>query len=230
MEHFHRQLLSFEWNKDLNIEDCPVLTVAHATSLEKANKIIVSGFASLSTIDSGFYGKGMYFSSSAIYTLPYCFSYRDPCIMLCFVLPGNPFPVIESPTTPQNLVGKPILSGYQSHYVVTKINGLPVEENYFGRKFNEIVIDQESQVVPIFLIELDNSNFDILEKHIQREKLIINTNNNSLSNDDIDINGLIQIDDLPNDDRQQSLTDDDRSDKVHLYQINPQTPDPFRFQ
>jgi len=40
LEHLHRQLLNFEWNKDLKIEDCPVLTFAHATSLQKAKNII----------------------------------------------------------------------------------------------------------------------------------------------------------------------------------------------
>jgi len=160
--------LLFEWNH-IEQNECPVLAVAHSTSLRKASKIVVSGFAALSTLDDGFYGVGMYFSSSALYTLPYCFHHPDPCILLCFLVPGNPYPVIEHPLQPEGLKGKHILTGYQSHYVVTQRNGLPLEENNFERKFNEIVIDQESQVVPIFLIELLTTNFSTLHEYFKRE-------------------------------------------------------------
>jgi len=40
---------------------------------------------------------------------------------------------------------------------------------HFGRKFNEIVIDQEPQVVPIILIELNGSNFQSLSVHFERD-------------------------------------------------------------
>jgi len=174
MDHFQQQIYRFEWNHDLKIEDCPVLTVAHGTFLKIAEKIIVSGFASLSTLDQGFYGKGMYFSSSAIYTFPYCSTYQDPCIMICFILPGNPYPTIEHPRNTKNLVGHHIITGYQNHYVVTRRTGFPFEKDeYLGtsKKYNEIVIDQEAQVVPIFLIELDKSNFEIVSKHYHRDEI-----------------------------------------------------------
>jgi len=38
MEHFQRQVISFEWNSTLNIDDAPVLAVAHGTGYEKAKK------------------------------------------------------------------------------------------------------------------------------------------------------------------------------------------------
>jgi len=155
---------------NLTIEDCPVFVVAHATNLRKAKKIIVTGFASLSTLDAGWYGKGMYFSSSPIYTLPYCMGERDPCIILCFLLPGNTFPVIEHHNSDDSYMGVPITNGYQSHYIVTTRNGFPArEEDIEYRKFDEIVIDQESQVVPIFLLEIESSNFPELSQIYQRE-------------------------------------------------------------
>jgi len=76
---------------------CPILAVAHGTDYDKALKIMVSGFASLSTLDTGYYGKGMYFTSYAIYTIPYFIPAPDPCILICFILPGNPYPVVEQP-------------------------------------------------------------------------------------------------------------------------------------
>jgi len=94
-----------------------------------------------------------------------------------------------------------------------------LEKIFFGRKFNEIVIDQESQVVPIFLIELDKSNFSTLARHILRETSIqnslINTDNDSLPIDD-DNKLLISTDDI---------TIDDRSDQVHLDQANQIIPE-----
>jgi len=176
LDHFERQILNFEWNFNLQLEDCPILAVAHATCLKKATKILVTGFASISIIDKGYYGKGMYFSSSALYTIPYCLYAPDPCIIICFLLPGNPFPVIENPSTSENLIGSPIISGYQSHYIVTSMNGFPSPDENKSRKFNEILIDQESQVVPIFLVELDNSNFAELAQFVKREVIISDKN------------------------------------------------------
>jgi len=168
------------------------LAVAHASSLTKAGKIIVSGFASLSTLDEGYYGKGMYFSSSTIYTLPYCLPYPDPCILICYLMTGNPYPVIEHPRKEPNFLGKHIVSGYQSHYVVTKGNGLPFEDEDFNlRKFNEIVVDQESQVVPIFLVELDNRNFKEVAENFQKmNEKSMRDNKNSAEDRYIDIDSL----------------------------------------
>jgi len=60
-------------------------------------------------------------------------------------------------------LGQALITGYQSHYVITSFNGYPLKETDFTqRKFNEIVINQEAQVVPIFLVEVDRSNFQSL--------------------------------------------------------------------
>jgi len=63
-----------------------------------------------------------------------------------------------------------------------------VDEKHFGRKFNEIVIDQEPQVVPIILIELNGSNFQSLSEHFERdmadETTLIPQDENPLPNDD----------------------------------------------
>jgi len=169
IDHFNSQVFSFDWNTNSAYDDCPILAVVHATSFQKALKIAESGFAALSILDAGFYGKGIYFSSYAIYTVPYVFSESDPSMLICFILPGNPFPVIEHP---RNFTGKPILQGYQCHYVVTMKSGLPFTEEDFRknqRNFNEIVLGDESQVVPIFLIKLNKSNFGRLYYEYQRE-------------------------------------------------------------
>ena len=51
----------------------------------------------------------------------------------------------------KNLVGQGIRPGYQSHYVVTDKNG-NVADMEQTPLFNEIVLEQESLVVPVYLI------------------------------------------------------------------------------
>jgi len=172
MDQFAKKFKQFHWNLELTVENCPIIPVAHGTSLKKASKIAATGFASLSTLDQGFYGKGMYFTSSVIYTLPYITALSDPCILICFLLPGNPYPVIEHPQDAEgSLLGSHIISGYQSHYIVTTRDGFPFKEENFGdqRMFDEYVIDQESQVVPIFLIEVNSSNFSLIGNQYARD-------------------------------------------------------------
>jgi len=138
--------------------------------MKKQKKIIASGFAKLNLLDDGFYGKGIYFSTSAIYTLCYCVSQPNPCIILSFLLPGNPYPVIEHPNHEPNYRGQSLEGGFQSHYVVTLGDGFPIEEKHAKfRTFNEIVIDQENQVVPIFLVFFSNKKWPLLEDIVQRD-------------------------------------------------------------
>jgi len=171
IQRFEETYKIYQWNNDLSVEDCPVIPVAHGTSCQKASKIAATGFASLSTLDKGYYGKGIYFTSYAIYTVPYIILYPDPCILISFLLPGNPYPVIEPPSEKDSLLGSHIISGYQSHYIVTTRDGFPFKDKDIisnRKKYDEIVIDQESQVVPIFLVEIDNSNFDKLSAEYGR--------------------------------------------------------------
>jgi hypothetical protein len=48
----------------------------------------MNGFASLSIIDAGFYGAGMYFTTFAKYTLPYFVSTANPAIIISYLIPG----------------------------------------------------------------------------------------------------------------------------------------------
>jgi hypothetical protein len=48
-----------------------ILPVIHGTALATAWKICATGFANLSCLDDGFFGKGIYFTTYALYALPY---------------------------------------------------------------------------------------------------------------------------------------------------------------
>jgi hypothetical protein len=76
-------------------ETAPVIPVLHGTDASVAWSIIGTGFSALSSLDAGFYGKGMYFSTSALYTLPYFATKFIPALLICLAVPGNPFPVVE---------------------------------------------------------------------------------------------------------------------------------------
>lgn len=83
---------------------------AHGTAFDVGMTIAKNGFATLASLDAGdfqiwivilivlgFYGKGIYFSTSASYVVPYCATKTRPSILVSLVISGNPYPVIESP-------------------------------------------------------------------------------------------------------------------------------------
>jgi len=158
LEFFNSKVNKWEWNINQPNDMSPIFPVVHGTDVNTAWKIAVQGFAALCTLDNGFYGRGIYFSSSARYTIPYFATKRKPAILICLTAPGIPYPVIESHVGEQSLMGKPIRHGFQSHYVVTTKKGTPFSEEEYANdvhKYDELVIDQEAQVVPIFLLIVD---------------------------------------------------------------------------
>eukprot|EP01127_Copromyxa_protea_P011849 TRINITY_DN3020_c0_g1_i1.p1 TRINITY_DN3020_c0_g1~~TRINITY_DN3020_c0_g1_i1.p1 ORF type:complete len:103 (-),score=5.89 TRINITY_DN3020_c0_g1_i1:66-374(-) len=90
-----------------------------------------------------------------MYASQYC--QGDAAIIVSYVLPGNPYPVIENHAKSGNLVGKPIQSGMfsfdmkQSHYVLTQRNG-SIADPTKDEIFDELVIGQESQAVPVYIV------------------------------------------------------------------------------
>jgi len=161
MEFFLSQIHKWSWNKDTQIKDSPVMPCVHGTGEKTAWEIATDGFASLSILDKGYYGKGIYFSTSALYVLPYFAKKKKPTIIICLAIPGNPYPVTESPNSENTLSGQPIRSGYQSHYVVVKKDGNPMTQTDYDNLeegYDELVLEQEAQVVPIFLLALDKES------------------------------------------------------------------------
>jgi hypothetical protein len=155
---FEALCASYSWNKDRT----PILLAYHATSQVVAEKICETGFATLSSLDDGWYGKGIYFTSYANYCITYLVSKRDPCLLLSWVIPGNTYPVAANRDDPDNVFGQALKAGYQSHYVVTKSDG---KCGTTGNLYDEIVIAQESHVVPWAIITV-NANKVELESRI----------------------------------------------------------------
>ena len=108
----------------------------------------------LSSLDAGFYGKGklvhvvlqctyyqkigIYFSSSARYISPYYLKKEKPAILICYAIPGNPYPCIESPRSTKSLVGSSLKAGYNSHYVLVTMDGMPCEKKKQTNFYDEL--------------------------------------------------------------------------------------------
>jgi len=137
------------WN-DEN-ENVPIIPVLHGCDFQVAKSIAAKGFAALASLDEGFYGKGIYFTSYAMYTIPYSIAKEEPAVIVALACLGNVYPVVEHHKRPGNFMGKAHVAGYQTHYVLTQKTGEVLEDKDSDVIYDEIVISQEAQVVPIFI-------------------------------------------------------------------------------
>jgi len=133
----------------------PILPTVHGTSLENAWKICYGGFATLSKLDTGYFGSGIYFTTYYSYAESYFMGFVDPAVLISYVIPGNSYPVIEHPhESPSSFKAGIIKVGYQSHYIRVKPDGMPVDSNGLEEIYDELVINQETQVCPAYVYEL----------------------------------------------------------------------------
>lgn len=142
----------FSWNDPE--ETIPIVACLHSTDFLTAKSIASKGFCALATLDEGFYGKGIYFSTYGSYVAPYFLGKESPAILVNLAICGNAFPVVEAATERGGFLGKPTASGYQSHFVLTKSDGTPITEMHMSDESNEIVVSQEAQVVPIYIVSV----------------------------------------------------------------------------
>jgi len=137
-----------------------VIYAVHGTKPEVVWEICKTGFANLGIVDEGYYGKGIYFTTFCEYASSYS-TQKTKVFIVSAINLGKVYPVIEHPKSPQSLLGKPLEIGYNSHFILVSENGFP----YFGANmekktkevfFDEIVITQESQICPMFVIFATN--------------------------------------------------------------------------
>jgi len=175
VDHWRKIVKEMPWNEGVSedIGTAPVLPMVHGTGSAVAWKIVKNGFSVLSTLDAGYYGSGMYFTSNVLYAVPYFATKANPTVLVCLGVSGNPYPVVERRDEEKSLLGQPLRSGYQSHYVLTKIDGNPISEppEEHDEFFDEIVLAQETQVVPVYLVEVSASHLTGFVKKYQRDVL-----------------------------------------------------------
>jgi len=163
-------------NRSLHV---PVIPSIHGTSEDIAYNIIKTGFVALAKLDSGYYGKGIYFTTSAEYGLPYYASKVSPTVIISLVVSGNSYPVIEHPRlSKKSMMGAALMPGYNSHYVLTRKDGFPCPRVYSGsgdeQFYDEVVIEQESFVLPYYLLKISIKNLGSFVMQLQKEQERLN--------------------------------------------------------
>uniref|UniRef100_A0A6B2KWM3 PARP catalytic domain-containing protein n=1 Tax=Arcella intermedia TaxID=1963864 RepID=A0A6B2KWM3_9EUKA len=145
--------------------DVPIIPVFHGTNMPVALKIAQTGFSTVATLDPGFYGRGIYFTTSLAYASLYSKGAKATSlchIIVSLVSPGNVYPVIEHPKAENSLKGVagPVNPGYQSHYAcVGGLSsagcGLPCPPS--TKDFvDELVLFQDAQALPKYIISIEN--------------------------------------------------------------------------
>ena len=151
------------------------------TSENATYRIVTNGFGTTATLDDGYYGRGIYFTSSMKYAAKYATpTKRGKVFLLSLVITGNVFPVTEHPfiekpdgvieymsdengktkpvPNPQGYLGKACRAGHQSHYTVVDSRNISTAFPFKEEKIdlaitsNEIVIFDSTQILPLFLI------------------------------------------------------------------------------
>jgi len=91
-----------------------------------------------------------------------------PCMIVTLLTPGNIYPVNEDHKGDNTLLGGAIKPGYNMHYVVTDKDGscLRTPDDHH---FDELVVDQETQIVPILVIELDGKATKEASRNMDRQ-------------------------------------------------------------
>ena len=89
--------------------------------------------------------------------------------MVNLTITGNTYPVTENPfSSPNTFFGKAPKAGYQSHYVAVEIdrkgNGIPILQEFEPKTepFDELVVFDGMQVLPLFLIYCQDSTSTLL--------------------------------------------------------------------
>jgi hypothetical protein len=142
-----------------------VVRLWHGCKRDIVSQLVSDGFAALSQLDNGWFGKAMYFTSSAEYAA----KYTDPtgCLIMCYVVLLNPFPVITDDAPPLvpsktfRFYGTGNYANYQCHYIPvapvnedTWWNFRPPPNGVQDATFDEFAIFQQSDILPQVIVHL----------------------------------------------------------------------------
>jgi hypothetical protein len=142
----------------------PIVRVWYACKHTDISKLLSDGFAALGESDKGF-GTGMYFTSSGGYATNDMTP--NDCLVMCYVVLLNPFPVITDdappgiPKTKFRFYGNRNHSNYQCHYIpvvpideATSWKYLPPPRGVRHATYDEFVVFQECDILPQVIVYL----------------------------------------------------------------------------
>jgi len=132
-----------------------IVPMIQGTTENAALHIAKNGFGITSSLDSGWFGKGIYFTSLAKYASIYAEKGETQPFLICLTIPGNVFPVTEAPflkDKPSQQTPDPDGFFGQSHYTIVNKDGLPLEEGEEtpdgSLSRDELVIFDAAQCLP----------------------------------------------------------------------------------
>lgn len=97
------------------------------------------------TTDQGWFGSGTYFTQYPSYGAMYALQHT---LLFSWVLMGRAYPVTQSPSSKDSLVGKSCVEGYNSHYVLVRGHGLNKVPAPHDPEYDEIVVFSKNQILP----------------------------------------------------------------------------------
>jgi len=203
----NKKISSIAWNKD-NGEKVSVIPVVHETSEQAVNAICSGGFATVASLDPGWYGQGIYVTSSIKYAASYS-AQAVKVIVIGYAIPGNTYPVTCLMT------GTPIKPGYQSHYCLVKSNGQPYSNELGDTFFDELVLAQDVQILPKYIVYLTKNRANGSD---EQQDSINNANCENQSKRpiwgaDASLNGVLEAADNHNEERKQEIDEKDEQKK-----------------
>eukprot|EP00727_Mastigamoeba_balamuthi_P013359 m51a1_g8646 hypothetical protein (776) ;mRNA; r:15250-18431 len=145
--------------KSSRLGDIRLLLAWHGTRPEVLQSVLRTGFASLATTDSGFFGKGVYNSYEARYAYEvYC----RGALLVNWVSFFSALPVVDGDM--EALEGKAAHGNYDAHWVpVCPASSDPHEANFYPVRsleeavYHEVVVFDGSQCLPRYLVFLQPS-------------------------------------------------------------------------
>jgi hypothetical protein len=157
-----------------------VVTAFHAFGggMAVAHSILQGGMAALSSLDAGFYGQGLYFTTDLPYALSHYGTKEDgtKLVLVAALVLGQPYPVIEPPHDTSGsgyylpgLLGQPVVPPHDCH--VSFVDGrhdapMPAWHEpegmagswsgaeAEGKLYSEIVVQDASQVLPLAILRV----------------------------------------------------------------------------
>jgi hypothetical protein len=161
----------------VNSRKAHIVRVWHGTNKKLLPYLLGEGFASLGITDDGWFGKGMYFSSSAEYASRYCPKDENACLLMCYVLVLNPFPVI-SDDAPAYIKRKKISNQnfrffgthnyhtHQCHYIPvaqvvdsgSELDYRPPPKGIDDAIYDELVVFDNANILPQIVVHLKRTS------------------------------------------------------------------------
>jgi hypothetical protein len=136
----------------------------HGCRRSVLSSLLSHGFATLGTLDDGWYGKAMYFTSSAKYATRYC-STNGGCLIMCYIVLLNRFPVVSADAplnvspTKFRFYGRGNHKNYQCHYIpVSPVGGeasmdfRPPSTDTNDAIYDELAVFQETCILPQIVV------------------------------------------------------------------------------